>query len=1153
MPDLKNRQVFFRDPTEVNIPNDGVAKVAEPETESDRAVLRYELESFVCDGEYRAGMERILSTFLANTGQPQQQAVWVSGFYGSGKSHLVRVLECLWKDMAFPDGTKARSLVNLPQDIQAHLIDLSRLGRQEGGLWSAAGTLTGTQSIRLALLRIVFKGADLPEEYPAGRLVIWLKQNGWYEQVNEAMSSRGRVLRNELRDMYVSPSLAQSLSEVIPEFPAEPDRVQDMLRVQFPRESDISADELHRCMGDVLSLKSASGNKLPYTLLVFDELQQFIGNDPERTLHVQEVVEDCCRRFGGQLLFVGTGQSALEAHNELAKLQGRFAIRVTLSDVDVEKVVREVVLRKSPNQIEAVRNILDTYSGEIDRHLADTKIGRQPADTQDRVNDYPLLPVRRRLWERLSRAVDTAGTAGQLRTQLRIVHEATKDIAEMPLGTVISSDAIYRQIKDHMLTNGTLPRDVSTRIDQLDDGTEEGRLRSRLCAVIFMLGKLPKSGALETGVKATANTLADLLVEDITIGSGPLRQQVPAVLQGLVDDGRLIVIEDEYRLQTPESEEWETEYRARLSQIRGNEVKISEIRNQTLRSAFDASLKSIEFSQGVTNTPRKFTPHFGTDSPSSDGENVPVWVQGEWSTPLRSVVEESQQAGTDSPTVFVFLPRREADELRDAIARKESARETLSNKQTATTAGGGTEAKAAMESRHRTEEQRLNRLADEIVQNARIYQGGGNEVTAGSFSQSFEQTVESSLARMFPRFTEADNKSWDIVMRRASDGGSDPLNVLGFVGEVDKHPVCQEIQLFVGNDGKRGLDVRRHFARSPYGWPQDAVDGALLALLGGGFLKVTRNGIPTKATGLNRQQLGTAEFAREGITVSANHKIAVRKVGTAVGLLPKTGEEGEALGNILARFTEQAKAGGGEAPLPPTPDNSLGIRLQGLTGNQQVVEVADNANQLIEQYQTWSEAEKTIQERMPAWVQFEKFLRHTRPMEEYDDLARQAEAIRGGRTLLDEVNPVPPLLNQATATLRQVVLEKHTLLDTEMGNEMKALEALDGWSKVPQEKREEILESNGLRPVSDLNVGSNEELLSSLDETSIEEWDNHILAVSARGARAREQVAQILSPQAVTIRIPRATLGSREEVESYLVDLREKLLKQVEESPVIIA
>jgi hypothetical protein len=137
---LTNRDLFYRDPTEAKIPNDGVAKVMQPENDQQWDVLRWELQSFVCDGEYERGLETILSTFLSNLPQPQQPAVWVSGFYGSGKSHLVRVLEQLWRDLVLPGGDRARDLVTLPADVEAHLTELSNAGKRLGGLWSAAGT-----------------------------------------------------------------------------------------------------------------------------------------------------------------------------------------------------------------------------------------------------------------------------------------------------------------------------------------------------------------------------------------------------------------------------------------------------------------------------------------------------------------------------------------------------------------------------------------------------------------------------------------------------------------------------------------------------------------------------------------------------------------------------------------------------------------------------------------------------------------------------------------------------------------------------------------------------------------------------------------------------------------------------------------------------
>ena len=522
MSDMKIREVLSRDPLTA-IPNDGVTKVIQPRSEQERTVLRYELMSFVCEGEYRQGLDRILSAFLRNVSQPQQQAVWVSGFYGSGKSHLVRVLECLWRDVELPDGVRARSLVTLPSDIKANLVELSSLGRREGGLWSAAGTLgAGAGAVRLALLAVLFRSAKLPEQYPAARLVLWMKQNGWYDAVDDAVESRGKTLDAELRNMYVSPVLAESLLETIPDLASNPSDVRTLLREQYPNVSDISDSELNSAIDDVLSLQSTTSGKRPLTLLVFDELQQFIGNDPQRTLHVQNVVETCAARFGSHLLFIGTGQSALQADTELSKLQDRFSIPVTLSDVDVEKVVREVVLRKSPDKVASVKKVLEASSGEIDRHLAGTKIGALSKDIEERVADYPILPVRRRLWERMLRSVDSAGTAGQLRTQLRIVHDTVREVAEKPLGTVAPADEIYWQIETEMQQSAVLLRDMANVIRTLDDGTEDGRLRSRLCALIFMIGKLERGkGPLATGVRATSDVLADLMVDDLTTGSAP--------------------------------------------------------------------------------------------------------------------------------------------------------------------------------------------------------------------------------------------------------------------------------------------------------------------------------------------------------------------------------------------------------------------------------------------------------------------------------------------------------------------------------------------------------------------------------------------------------------------------------------------------------
>jgi hypothetical protein len=88
------------------------------------------VRSFVCDGQYARGLERVLDSILTNVSQAQQPVVWVSGFYGSGKSHLVRVLEHLWRDVEPPCGDRARDLVTLPDNVGDHLTELSTAGKR---------------------------------------------------------------------------------------------------------------------------------------------------------------------------------------------------------------------------------------------------------------------------------------------------------------------------------------------------------------------------------------------------------------------------------------------------------------------------------------------------------------------------------------------------------------------------------------------------------------------------------------------------------------------------------------------------------------------------------------------------------------------------------------------------------------------------------------------------------------------------------------------------------------------------------------------------------------------------------------------------------------------------------------------------------------
>ena len=75
---MKNRELFQRDPAVSKLLNDGVAAVREATSEKEIETLRYELEHFVCEGQYKDGLIRILESYLRSVNSTTQPAAWAS-------------------------------------------------------------------------------------------------------------------------------------------------------------------------------------------------------------------------------------------------------------------------------------------------------------------------------------------------------------------------------------------------------------------------------------------------------------------------------------------------------------------------------------------------------------------------------------------------------------------------------------------------------------------------------------------------------------------------------------------------------------------------------------------------------------------------------------------------------------------------------------------------------------------------------------------------------------------------------------------------------------------------------------------------------------------------------------------------------------------
>ena len=1148
---MKIKDVLQRDPASHPLVNQGQARISDSRNERTQSELRGELETFVCEGQYADGVQKIIRSFLDNIGKTSQRGAWVSGFFGSGKSHLLKMLCHLWQDTSFPDGATARSLVpSIPEDLRALLRELDTAGKRAGGLIAAAGALPSgtTDNVRLTILSILLRAIGLPEQYPQVRFCLWLYSQGQFEKVKATVETSGKPFERELNNLYVSGPIARAVMASDANFAASEAEAKQLLKAQFPPQtSDITTEQFLLVAKEALRLKAKDG-RLPCTLLILDEAQQYIGDSQQRASLLTEVTEAASKQLDSHVMVVAAGQSALTEIQLLTYLLDRFTIRVPLSDAEVETVTRKVLLQKKPTAVADVRALLDKHAGEVSRQLQGTRIGETIEDRAIIVDDYPLLPVRRRFWENCFRQIDAAGTSSQLRSQLRIIHDAVAKVSERPLGSVVPADELFEALAPEMVNTGVLLREINERIILV--GRTEGPIAQRICGLVFLIGKLKREAGADIGVRATKDHLADLLIDDLTADNGKLRSEVEDKLKKLSDQGVLMLVGDEYRLQTREGSDWDREFRNRQTKLNNDDAVIQFKRDQLLYGDIDKTVRAIRVMQGAAKEPRQFLVHREQTAPAVDGSSVPIWIRDGWSCAEKDVLEAARSAGTDSPILFVFVPRQSAEDVRRLIVEADATQQTLDAKGNPTTAEGQ-EARQSMDSRRARAVGDRDGLIRDVVANAKVFQGGGSEVLLTSLDDRIKAATDASLVRMFPRFKESDSAAWEVVIKRARDGADHPFQPTGHTDATEKHAVCQQVVTTIGA-GKSGSDVRRTLGGTPFGWPRDAVDAALIALHQLQHLTATLNGQAIPLGQLDQNKIAKADFRVEHATLTVGDRLMLRKLFQALGLSCKSGEEAVRAGEFLSGFIALARSAGGDAPLPSSPATTEIEDTQRLVGNEQLMAIRSNVPDWEDEIKAWTTTRDLIAQRLPTWNLIGRLSKQAAAVSAAKPHLEQIEAVRSQRLLLEKADPSSAIRVALAGLLRDAVQKGHTDYETAFGAAMASLANNSVWTKVSPDDQGTIKAAVGLSAPSKPGVASDDALVAHLDQKPLSNIQAEIDAIAGRVALAIERAARLLEPKVQTVTLERSTLRDAAEVEAWVKRQSATLIEAVRRGPVLV-
>jgi hypothetical protein len=887
------------------------------------------------------------------------------------------------------------------------------------------------------------------------------------------------------------------------------------------------------------------GDKIPLTLIVLDEVQQFIGTDGSKTINVQNLAQDLCKNFDGKFLFIGTGQNALSETPILQPLIDRFTVKVNLSDADVETVTRKTVLEKKPTTISLIDKKLEGSLGEISRNLSGTDFGYVTSDRTTLVADYPILPSTRKFWKKILQVIDTAGTSGQLRSQLRIVDESIKKVSDKDLGYIVPADFIFEQKQSQLLQNALLLNETNNLIvgrkSQGGDSTLEGRILS----VVFLIDQLPKDTSGKR-LKSDENTIAELLLNSLNEPSDKFRNKIKELIQKLVFEKILMPVGDEFKLQTKVGQEWEQEYTIQAQRIGGSgDDLIQNLRKEKLFGFFKEKTRTINITQGNSKQNREFELWDKPIMPSTE-QKLNLWIRDGWYENESTVMDEIRAAGNDTPLAYVFVKKFRDPELRLEIIKFLAAGYTIdymglpSNPE-------AEQAKKSMETRKELGKVAIDEIIERICLEASVLLAGGSLVQKGNIRDNIDAALHSIADRQFPEFkSKADYINWGQALNSAIATIPDALNSIGYTGDVVGHPMAAEILRFIGNGIMKGKEIRGKFMKSPYGWSQDAIDTILI------MLKNTEH-ISCDEPSLIVARVNNATFKKEIYVPTTQEKITIKSLFQKAGISCPSNQDLFPFSNTyLEKLKELASNSSGDAPRPEPINIGFIKDIENKQGNERLLEILEQRSTLQTSFDDWTAKANLVRKRIPLWHLLSELTSNAPDHADFEQLKEEIQAIKDNRLLLQEPDLIQPKLDEITEKLKTRLNQLKERYIKLYDDKMDVLQKDEYFSKLTPDEKHRILANNQLLVKPEIKPLDATGLLNLLQKASLYTWETKIAALPGQFQAAREEAIALLAPQATNYSLPKTTISNQQDIENYIAELKSELEELLKTSSSII-
>lgn len=553
------RDMFADD---INRKINGVIKIDQAADE----VIEQELNEYVITKELKKHFITFFNYYSDALDAPTADTgVWISGFFGSGKSHFLKMLSYLLENKEVNGIRSVERFRKKFEDDPATYMMIDRSTKVETETILFNIDIEGSiNKDKTAVLRVFAKTfynhlGFFGDNLKVAKLEQYIDQQGKTEQFRRTFEEKKGMSWLESRKAF-----AFNGKYIIPTLMEVLDMSEEDARAWFNDKSAIEFS-IAQLVEDIKDYLKTKPNNFRLLFMV-DEVGQYVGTDTDMLLNLQSLVEKIGSECGGKVWVVCTGQEAIDEiikvrADEFSRIQARFKTRLSLSSSSVDEVIQKRILKKNKDaeaELESVYNKNDSVLRNLfsfTDSILDIKGYSGPGEF---AANFPFVPYQFIIMQKVFAEIRKHGNSGKHlsggeRSMLSGFQEATQKIQEKNEYALVPFFRFYDTV--HTFLDGSIRRVIERCQRAADNGDGIEALDVEVLKLLYLIRYIDD-------IPANLDNIVILMADDIRMDKITMRETIRGCLNRLMSQNYIGRTGEVYNFLTDEEQDIQREIKS---------------------------------------------------------------------------------------------------------------------------------------------------------------------------------------------------------------------------------------------------------------------------------------------------------------------------------------------------------------------------------------------------------------------------------------------------------------------------------------------------------------------------------------------------------------------------------------------------------------